>query len=71
MVTFLKTIVRRTPNILGQWVGDNSSRFYGILLPMLRDTRSERSERTTSTSPFVSLDGRLIDHEEERIVRLD
>jgi hypothetical protein len=71
MAAFFKKIVRRTPNFLGQWVGDNSSRLYGILLPMLRDTRSEQSERTTSTSPFVSLDGRLIDHEEERIVRLD
>lgn len=71
MVTFLKTIVRRTPDVLGQWLGDNSSRLYGILLPMLRDTRLEQSERTTSTSPFVSLDGRSIDHEEERIVRLE
>jgi hypothetical protein len=71
MVTFFKTIVRRTPNILSQWLGDNSSRLYGILLPMLRDTRLEQSERTTSTSPFVSLDGRSIDHEEERIVRLE
>jgi hypothetical protein len=71
MVIFLKTIVRRTLNILGQRLGDNSSRLYSILLPMLRDTRLEQSERTTSTSPFVSLDGRSIDHEEERLVRLD
>jgi hypothetical protein len=70
-VAFLKTIARRTPSIVGQWLGDNSARLYSILLPMLRDTRLDQSERTTSTSPFVALDGRLIDHEEERIVRLD
>ncbi len=70
MVTFFKTIVRRKPNISGQWLGDHGSRLYSALLPMLRDTRLGQSERTTSTSPFVALDGRSIDHEEERVVRL-
>jgi hypothetical protein len=37
---------------------------------MLQGARPE-SERTTSTSPFIGLDGRSIDHEEERLVRLD
>lgn len=71
MVISLKTIVRPIPHILGQWLDDKSTRLYSVLLPMLRDTRLGQSERTTSTSPFVALDGRSIDHEEERIVRLD
>ncbi len=71
MVTFLKTIAHRIPNIPDQWLGDHGARLYGALLPMLRDTRLEQSERTISTSPFIALDGRSIDHEEERLVRLD
>ncbi len=70
MVTFLKTIVNRMPDIRGQWLSGNGTRLYSALLPTPRDTRRGQSERTTSTSPFVALDGRSIDHEEERVVRL-
>jgi hypothetical protein len=71
MVTFVKALNLRILDTAGRWFGDTSSRLYGVLLPMLYGTRADQSERTTSTSPFVGLDGRSIDHEEERLVRLD
>ncbi len=71
MVTFLKAFHLRIFNTAGARFGDTSSRLYGVLLPMLDSMRADQPERTTSTSPFVGLDGRLIDHEEERLIRFD
>jgi hypothetical protein len=71
MVTFFKAFDPRIFDVAGKWFSDRSSRLYGILVPMLYGTRPEDTERTISASPFIGLDGRYIDHEEERLVRLD
>ncbi len=37
MLDFLKAFVRRGLDVAGAWLGDNTARFYGILVPTPHD----------------------------------
>ncbi len=37
MLDFIRALFRRSLDVAGAWLGDNTARFYGILVPTPRD----------------------------------
>ncbi len=37
MLQFIKAVIRRSLDVAGAWLGDNTARFYGVLVSSPRD----------------------------------
>jgi hypothetical protein len=37
MLNFVKAFLRRSLDVAGAWLGDNTARFYGVLVTIPRD----------------------------------